>query len=143
MCIVMETHIVHLSNLLEEIPAFTRVAAIYGTQVRANGPDGLSIRHPNGTETIHTLPIGSQPWLRTVFPWYGERVEVGIEADSPPLLIRVFYLSGYTDDQNTQPRTVCLGPGHFVVAIRASNKAARPSWASRFVLFMATAMESQ
>ena len=88
MCIIMKKHIVPLSNVLGEIPAFTLVAAVYGTQGKANGLDGLSIRYPDGTETIHTLPAGSRPWLRTVFPRYGERVEVGLDAEYCPFVFR-------------------------------------------------------
>ena len=102
----MKMHIVHLSHVLGKIPAFTRVAAIYGTQGKAIRLDGLSIRYSDGTETIHTLPAGSRPWLRTVFPWYGERVEVGHDADYRPFVLR---FSTYQDTlvTKTHSRELC------------------------------------
>lgn len=101
----MDTTIVHLSNLLGEIPAFAQVAAVYGTQGIANGRDGLAVRYPDGTETFHPVRDGSRPWLRKLFPWLGWRAEVGHDADYKTF---VFRFSTYQDSLVTKTRSRVL-----------------------------------
>lgn len=84
----MAANILHLSNLLGKVPAFARVAALYGTQGIAIGHDGLAIWYPDGTEIFHLLPAGSQPLLRTLFPHLGWRAEVYHDADFVPFVFR-------------------------------------------------------
>ena len=101
----MDANILHLSNLLGEVPAFAQVAAVYGTQGLAKGRDGLAIRYPDGTEAFHPVPAGSRPWLRTLFPWLGWRAEVSHDADFIPF---VFRFSTYQDALVTKTRSRVL-----------------------------------
>lgn len=100
--IYMDANILHLSNMLGEAPAFAQVAAVYGTQGKANGLDGLTIRYPDGTETFHPAPAGSRAWLRTLFPLLSWRTEVGHDADFIPF---VFRFSTYQDALVTKTRS--------------------------------------
>ena len=103
--IYMNANILHLSNLLGEAPAFSLVAAVYGTQGKAQGRDGLTIRYPDGTETFHPVPAGSRDWLRALFPWLGWRAVVGHDADYNTY---VFRFSTYQDALVTKTRSRVL-----------------------------------
>lgn len=101
----MNANILHISTLLGDAPAFAQAAAVYGTQGIATGLDGLTIRYPDGTETFHSVPAGSRPWLRTLFPWRGWRAEVGHDADYNTF---VFRFSTYQDALVTKTRSRVL-----------------------------------
>lgn len=101
----MDANILHLSNLLGKVPAFARVAAVYGTQGKATGLDGLAVRYPDGTETFYPVQAGSRPWLQTLFPRLGWRAEVGHDTDYNPF---VFRFSTYQDALVTKSRSRVL-----------------------------------
>ena len=82
------------------------MAALYGTQGKATGLNALSVRHPDGTETIHPLPAGTSQWLQQLFPQLGWRHEVRYDSNFNTY---VFRFSRYRDAlvTKTHSRELC------------------------------------